>query len=89
MVYCVLANRVRVKAQFKQTFRGGVHTNLLRNCDLKICLCCSKVAVLFDSDSEEEEFIGFTTNLPKPLYIHILTHAIHPALKMVSLKAKQ
>ena len=63
MVYCVLAYRVRVEAQFKQTFRGGVHTNILRNCELKICLCCSKMAVLFDSDSEEEEFIGFTVEL--------------------------
>ena len=30
-----------------------------------------------------------TTNLLKPFNIHISTHAIHPALKMVSLKAKQ
>ena len=31
-----------------------------------------------------------TTNLLKPfnIHVHILTHAIHPALKMVSLKAK-
>ena len=27
---------------------------------MKICLCSSKMAALFNSDSEEEEFIGFT-----------------------------
>ena len=35
LAYCILTNRVRVEAQFKPTFRGGVHMNLLRNCELK------------------------------------------------------
>ena len=48
------------KPSSSKLFWGGVHTNLLRNCELKICLRCSKMAALFDSDSEEEEFIGFT-----------------------------
>ena len=62
LAYCVLTNNVRVVAWFKLTFRGGIHMNLLRYCELKILEVVSVVlvvAVLFDSDSKEEEFTGF------------------------------
>ena len=35
LAYCVLTYRVCVEAQFKPTFRSGVHRNLSRNCELK------------------------------------------------------
>ena len=47
---------------------------------------CSK-----EKDSKMNQFwtSKHTINLLKPFNIPISTHAIHPALKMVSLKAKQ
>lgn len=62
LAYCVLTNKVGVVAYFKLTFRGGIHMNLLRYWELKILEVVSvvlEVAVLFDSDSKEEEFTGF------------------------------
>ena len=60
LAYCVLTNRVRVEAQLNPTCRGGVHVNFIEKLRVEICHCFFKMAVLFDSDSEEEEYIGFT-----------------------------
>lgn len=60
-LYCVKTNRITVKAWFELTIRGGVHTIFFRIRWLKfrhLDLLRAKLLV-FELDSEEEEFLGF------------------------------